>query len=120
MSPSIYSSLLQPDLRLMIEENDGPGMEEFCRALYPGVVAEVLEEMPVDETWKVLAHCPAAQQAEIFQFLPLPYQVDLVQNIDRKTLSKLIEEMAPDDRVDPARTDGPRCGRKPPAADRPG
>ncbi|MEW4529815.1 MAG: magnesium transporter [Maioricimonas sp. JB045] len=100
MSPSIYSSLLQPDLRLMIEENDGPGMEEFCRALYPGVVAEVLEEMPVDETWRVLAHCPAAQQAEIFQFLPLPYQVDLVQNIDRKTLSKLIEEMAPDDRVD--------------------
>src|SRR5690606_24847522 len=36
----------------------------------------------------------------IFQFLPLSYQIALVDSIDRQSLSRLIEEMPPDDRVD--------------------
>eukprot|EP00913_Durusdinium_trenchii_P023424 g22002.t1 len=37
---------------------------------------------------------------EIFEFLSLPKQVELVDSVDRKRLSRLMEEMSPDDRVD--------------------
>jgi magnesium transporter len=100
MQTSLYNSLLQPDLRMMVVEDDAAGLSEFCRALYPGVAAEVLEGLDAETTWKVLQHAEPLRQAEIFQFLSLPFQVELVDRIDRKALSRIIEEMAPDDRVD--------------------
>lgn len=100
MQPSLYNSLLQPDLRLMVTEEDAAGLDEFCEALYPGVAAEVMEGLDAETTWKVLQHAQPLRQAEIFQFFSLPFQVELVDRIDRKALSRIIEEMAPDDRVD--------------------
>jgi len=100
MERSLFNSLLLPDLRVMLEEEDGEGLREFCSALYPGVAAEVLEGLDPGQAWEVLTHCDPKAQAYIFQFLPLPYQVSLVEVVDRNALSKLIEEMPPDDRVD--------------------
>jgi magnesium transporter len=100
MQPSLYNSLLQPDLRLMVAEEDAAGLDEFCQALYPGVAAEVMEGLDAETTWKVLQHAEPLRQAEIFQFFSLPFQVELVDRIDRNALSRIIEEMAPDDRVD--------------------
>lgn len=96
----MYKSLLLPDLRVMLEENDERGMCEFCNGLYPPVAAEVLEGLPPSEAWRVLSNCGSEQQAEIFGFLSLSFQVELVDSIDGEPLSKLIESMAPDDRVD--------------------
>lgn len=96
----MYEQLVLPDLREMLDTNDELGMAEFCRALYPGVVAEVLVGLEASDAWKVLSKCEVERQAEIFEFLPIPVQVDLVEGIDRKSLLALIEEMAPDDRVD--------------------
>ncbi len=98
--PSLYNSLLLPDLRQMIEERDDAALSEFCSALHPAVVAEVLEGIDSAATWDVLSHSDPAHQAEIFQFFPLPYQVELVDRIDRAKLSRIVEEMAADDRVD--------------------
>ena len=100
MERSLFNSLLLPDLKVMLEENDGPALQEFCNALYPGVAAEVIEGLEPAQAWQVLSHCQPGKQAYIFQFLPLTYQVALVESIDRKPLSRLIEEMSPDDRVD--------------------
>src|SRR5690606_1655689 len=96
----IYHHLLQPDLRLMLEENDQFGLHEFCEALYPVVVAEVLEGLTPDEAWTVLKSCSIPRQAEILEFIDPAQQVELVEVIDRGHLSKLLEEMSADDRVD--------------------
>ena len=96
----MYDSLLLPDLRVMLDENDAVGMKEFCEALHPAVAAEVLEKLESDEAWKVLANCDFERQAEVFGFLSLPYQVQMVESVGRKELSRLVEAMAPDDRVD--------------------
>jgi magnesium transporter len=100
MERSMFNSLLLPDLKEMLQENDAAGLQEFCNALYPGVAAEVLTGLEPARAWEVLTHCQPRQQASIFQFLPLSDQIALVDSIDRKALSKLIEEMPPDDRVD--------------------
>jgi len=96
----MYTPLILPDLRMMIDEDDAQGLREFCEALYPAVTAEIFDGLEIDEIWTVLSRCPYPRRAEIFEFLNLPRQVQLVENLDRKELSKLIEEMSPDNRVD--------------------
>lgn len=95
-----YRSLLFPDLRMTLDANDVEGLREFCQALHPAVVAEVIDELDPPELWSVLVSCEPVLQAEIFGFLDRRLQIEVVEVADRKTLSKLIEEMAPDDRVD--------------------
>lgn len=89
-----------PDLVQMILEKDVQGMREFCEALFPGVVAEMLEDIGSQQAWEVLQHASANQQAEIFSFFDFQFQIELVDLIGTKSLSRIIENMSPDDRVD--------------------
>lgn len=92
--------LLLPDLRLLLELDDTAQVAEFCAALHPAVVAEVLEGLDTEEAWRVLDCCEEALQAEVFSFVSLSCQVALVESVPRERLSRVIETMAPDDRVD--------------------
>ena len=96
----MYHSLLLPDLRVLLDAEDTQGVADFCEALHPAVMAEVLDGLEAADTWRVLATCRPELQAEIFGYFGLPYQVALVEVVDREQLSRLVEEMAPDDRVD--------------------
>lgn len=99
----MYHSLLKPDLREMLTEQDVRGMAEFCDVLHPAVTAEVLEGFEIAELLHVLDSCPLRKQVEILEYLPLAVQVSIVESLDqtdRKRLSRLLEEMSSDDRVD--------------------
>ncbi|WP_339746425.1 magnesium transporter [uncultured Rubinisphaera sp.] len=96
----MYNTLLLPDLRLMIIENDEKAMREFCEVLFPAVTAELLAELPPEDALTVLSKCGLERRAEIFGYLPLGFQISLVEKMERKPLSKLVQEMAADDRVD--------------------
>lgn len=84
----------------MILEQDEQGMREFCSALYPGVVAEMLEELAPEQAWSVLRHAPADVQADVFPFFTIHFQIALVDLIGNRPLSQIVENMSPDDRVD--------------------
>jgi magnesium transporter len=96
----MYNPLLLPELREMLQAGDAEGMAEFCNALHPGVTAEVVEGLGDAEIWEVLSHSPVARQVQIFRFLTLARQEELVEATGRERVSALLEEMAPDDRVD--------------------
>lgn len=96
----MYQSLILPDVREMIVNDDVQGMRELCEVLHPAVVAEVLEELSPTEGWTVLGHTNLERQVEIFEFVTLPKQVELVEDVQRDRLTQLLEAMAPDDRVD--------------------
>jgi magnesium transporter len=96
----MYSQLLLPDLQILLQEDDADGLREFCEVFHPAATAEVLGSLSSADVWRVLAHSPLSLQVEIFQFLELPLQVTLVEDVDRDRLTQLLEEMAPDDRVD--------------------
>jgi len=96
----MYSQLILPDLLEMVRNQDAKGLAEFCAVLHPAHVAEILEEVNSKRVWEVLAHCDLARQIEIFEFLDLHKQVELFSALDREPLSRFIEEMSPDDRVD--------------------
>ncbi|GAB4141554.1 MAG: magnesium transporter [Planctomycetaceae bacterium] len=96
----MYTPLILPDLKIMLQENDSQGLAEFCEVLYPAVTAEILEQLEPDAIWQVLSNAPLPRQVEIFEFLSLPKRLEIVESLDRKRLSRLLEEMSPDDRVD--------------------
>lgn len=100
MTPSPLTSLMRPNVQIMLAEDDVAGLSEFCSALYPAVVAEVLEELTPERAWEVLRHGNPVNQAEVLSFLPLAFQMRLVEIVDRPSLSKIVEEMSADDRVD--------------------
>ena len=97
---AVYNPLLQPDLRLMLAEDDLLGMQQFCEVLNPVIVAEVLQGLDSASTWRVLLSSDIAHQAQILEFIEPSQQIELVASVDRQHLSKLIEAMSPDDRVD--------------------
>ena len=99
-SPRTYKPLLQPDLKLMLAENDIVGLQQFCEVLNPVIVAEVLNGLDPKSVWRVLLSSDIQHQAEILEFVEPTQQIELVASIDRQHLSKLIEAMSPDDRVD--------------------
>ena len=93
-------NLLAPDLREMLQANDTEGLKEFCEALHPATVADILQTLQPARAWEVLSHTSAQRQAEIFQYLPEAYQQRMIEAASRERLAAIIEAMDPDDRVD--------------------
>lgn len=98
--PDAYSSLILPDVRLMVQEEDRHGLSEFNKVLHPVVIATILDELQPREVWVVLDHADLRRRVEIFEYIAVRRQAELVAELDKRRLSELLEEMSPDDRVD--------------------
>src|SRR5205823_14631350 len=98
-STMAVNPLILPDLRQMLAERDA-GLAQIANDLHPALLAEITEGLGSDETWQLLDHADVPRQAEIFAYLPLERQVELVKSVSRERLSKLIEAMPHDSRVD--------------------
>jgi magnesium transporter len=92
--------LVLPDLREMLVEHDDAGLAQVVTELHPATIAEFSEGLSVEETWQLLDHGPVARQAEIFAFFPPTKQVEMVTGAGRHLISKLLEAMPHDDRVE--------------------
>lgn len=100
--------LFGPEVRGLLQENDTPGMKAFCESLHPAAVASALEEFTPEEVWRVLAQTSIQNQAAIFEYFPIEFQVEMVEGAGRQHIAKLIEQMSPDDRADLLRRLMPR------------
>ena len=100
MQQSTWPTLILPDVRQMLADNDVQGLSEFCTVLHPAMVASVVEELKDRQVWRVLDNCSLERRVEIFEYITLHRQEDLVAVLDRDRLADLLEEMSPDDRVD--------------------
>lgn len=101
--------LFGPEIRQMLAENDFAGMKVFLESLHPATVAEALTgDLTVEEVWKVLKNTSIRNQAAIFEYFPIDWQVKMVEGVGREHMAHLIEQMSHDDRVDLLRSLLPR------------
>src|SRR5438046_2717868 len=101
--------LFGPEVRHMLRENDTEGLKTFCETLHPATVAETLEgEFTVEECWRLLQTTGIRNQAMIFEYFPIEWQVEMVGGAGRPQMARLIEQMSHDDRVDLLRRLQPR------------
>jgi magnesium transporter len=93
----------------MLQEHDTADMKVLCETLHPATVAEALAgEFSVEEVWKFLQHTNIRNQAAIFEYFPIEWQVKMVEGTGRPHMARLIEQMSHDDRVDLLRRLMPR------------
>jgi magnesium transporter len=101
--------LFGPEVREMLEENNDAGMRVFLESLHPATVAETLTgDLSVEQTWRFLSHTSIRNQAAIFEYFPIEWQVQMVEGTGRERMARLIEQMSHDDRVDLLRRLMPR------------
>src|SRR5262249_54512810 len=101
--------LFGPEVRLLLEENENAGMKAFFEHLHPWTVAEALAgELDVESTWKFLGHTDIRNQAAIFEYFPIDWQVKMVEGTGRQHMAQLVEKMSHDDRVNLLRRLMPR------------
>lgn len=93
--------LFAPEVHELLEADDREGMKAFCENLHPATVAETLAgELSVEQLWHFISHTSIANQAAIFAYFPLEWQVEMAERTGRPHMAKLIEQMSPDDRAD--------------------
>jgi magnesium transporter len=84
-------------------------MKELCESLHPATVADALaDEFEPEKVWLVLQSTSIRNQAAIFEYFPIDWQVKLVEGTGRQHMARLIEQMSHDDRADLLRRLMPR------------
>lgn len=92
--------LLIPELRALIKSGDTSALKEFCVSGHPGMVAEMIAALPVQEIWTVLKHAEYPLRSEIFSHLDEELQVEIFGLLGREEIARLLADMPADDRVD--------------------
>jgi magnesium transporter len=93
-------SILVPEFREHIANNDFKALRTICEAEHPATIAEWLSAFDPMEIWQVIRHIGAEFQAEIVCHLDEDVQSKVVLGIDRKDVVSLLTAMSPDDRAD--------------------
>src|SRR5581483_2239972 len=102
-------TLFGPEVRMMLEENDPAALQVFLETLHPATVAEALTgDLTVEQVWHVLKHTNIRNQAAVFEYFPIDWQVKMVEGVGREHMAHLVEQMSHDDRVDLLRRLMPR------------
>jgi len=93
--------LFGPEVRMMLLEQNAPGMKAFVETLNPTTVADVLagDSFTTEEVWEVLEKADPRVQAKVFEYFPMEWQVRLAEGGGRPQMARLIELMSHDDRV---------------------
>src|SRR5262245_15283679 len=100
--------LFGPEVKLMLEEQNAPGLREFCEQLHPATVAEALDDdFTPEQIWEVISSANIRTQASIFEYLPPALQVQMAEQA-RPQVGQLLSKMSHDDRVDLLRRLPPR------------
>ena len=96
----VINTLLLPELREMLADENQSELQEFCVALNPGRTAEFMEGLTDVEVWTVLQYAEPDRRAEIFGYFPEERQLAMLQAQQPDQVAELVEEIPADDRVD--------------------
>jgi magnesium transporter len=94
------NTLFLPEIREMLSARSAGELNEFCTALHPARIAEYMEGLTAAESWDVLRHTDAHTRAQVFSYLELARQVEIIETVNREEIGHLITDLPPDERVD--------------------
>jgi magnesium transporter len=95
----MVGKILIPEIRSLIEARDFAGLRELFGDWPPADVAEVIVDMPEDERVIIFRVLPAALAADVFEYLEVDAQQELLRSMAREQVVAILNEMSPDDRT---------------------
>src|SRR5437867_6814300 len=95
----MVGKILIPEIRSLIEARDFAGLRELFSDWPPADVAEVIVDMPQDERVIIFRVLPATLAADVFEYLDVEAQQELLRSMAREQVVAILNEMSPDDRT---------------------
>ncbi|MEY2490872.1 MAG: magnesium transporter [Verrucomicrobiota bacterium] len=95
----MVGKILQPEIRSLIDSRDFGALREIFREWAPADVAEVILDMPEDEQVIIFRLLPNALAADVFEYLDVEAQQQLLRAMAHEQVVAILNEMSPDDRT---------------------
>src|SRR5207248_8045114 len=95
----MVGNILIPEIRTLIEARDFAGLREIFRDWPPADVAEVIVDLPADDRVIIFRVLPAALAADVFEYLDVESQQELLRCMAHEQVAAILNEMSPDDRT---------------------
>lgn len=95
----MVGKILIPEIRSLIEARDFAGLRELFSDWPPADVAEVIVDLPEDDRVIIFRVLPAALAADVFEYLDVDAQQELLRCMAHEQVVAILNEMSPDDRT---------------------
>src|SRR5882672_9055542 len=95
----MVGNLLAPEIKSMIDARNFGALRELFREWPPADVAEVILDLPEDEQVIIFRVLPAALAADVFEYIGIEEQQQLLRAMAHEQVGAILNEMSPDDRT---------------------
>src|SRR5256885_4490376 len=95
----MVGKLLLPEIESLIEARDFGAFRELFSEWPRADVAEVILDMPEDDQVIIFRVLPAALAADVFEYLDVEAQQNLLRAMAHEQVVSILNEMSPDDRT---------------------
>src|ERR1700676_3916767 len=95
----MVGKLLAPEIKSMIDARNFGALRELFSDWPPADVAEVILDLPEDEQVIIFRVLPAALAADVFEYIGIEEQQNLLRAMAHEQVVSILNEMSPDDRT---------------------
>jgi magnesium transporter len=95
----MVGKLLAPEIKSLIDARDFNALRELFKEWPPADVAEVILDLPEDEQVIIFRVLPAALAADVFEYIGIEEQQNLLRAMAHEQVVGILNEMSPDDRT---------------------
>jgi magnesium transporter len=95
----MVGKLLAPEIKSMIDARNFGALRELFSDWPPADVAEVILDLPEDEQVIIFRVLPAALAADVFEYIGIEEQQNLLRAMAHEQVIGILNEMSPDDRT---------------------
>ena len=95
----MVGKILLPEIRSLIDERNFSALREIFREWPPADVAEVILDLPEDQQVIIFRLLPTALAADVFEYLDVEAQQQLLRAMAHEQVVAILNEMSPDDRT---------------------
>ena len=95
----MVGKLLAPEIKALIDARNFNGLRELFKEWPPADVSEVILDLPEDEQVIIFRILPAALAADVFEYLDVDAQQNLLHGMAHEQVVGILNEMSPDDRT---------------------
>jgi magnesium transporter len=91
--------ILQPEIKSMIDSRNFTALRELFSEMPPADVAEIILDLSEDEQVIIFRILPHALAADVFEYLDVEAQQQLLRGMAHEQVVSILNEMSPDDRT---------------------
>ncbi len=90
-------TILLPELRELIGQENRNELDTFCRQVHPAAVAETVAQLPVEELTRFFCLIDPEPAAQVFHHLPDTLQVEVATRLATRRLARILTPIPPDE-----------------------